>query len=203
MKKVNLLIALLICLTASAQIDHNFGVKAGTNYSHSRSDWSIYEGKIGYYLGGYFNLGLSNIVSLRPELLLVNQGSKVSKTLNFLDADDFDIGESNLNDIFIQLPITFRFKVVSPLHIEIGPQVGYLIKRTEVFKKLPIDPSLEGERINYEASLLDQFDISLNGGFGFDITNRLEVNARYSWGLIELDDHYKTSVISLGLGFKI
>lgn len=203
MKKVNLLIALLICLTASAQIDHNFGVKAGTNYSHSRSDWSIYEGKIGYYVGGYFNLGLSDIVSLRPELLLVNQGSKVSRALNVLYADVFDIGESNLNDIFIQLPITFRFKVVSPLHIEIGPQLGYLIKRTEVFKKFPYDPSVEGAKTKYPLSGIDQFDIALNGGFGFDITNKLEVNARYSWGLTELDNHYKTSVISLGLGYNL
>ncbi|MBO6828559.1 porin family protein [Allomuricauda sp.] len=201
MKKVNLLIALLICLTASAQIDHNFGVKAGANYSHSRSDWSIYEGKIGYYVGGYFNLGLSDIVSLRPELLLVNQGSRVYRDLP--NGFGFDTVENNVNDIFIQLPITFRFKVVSPLHIEIGPQMGYLIKRTEVFKEVPIDSSMEGERINYDASLFDQFDVALNGGFGFDITNKLEVNARYSWGLTELDNHYKTSVISLGLVLRI
>ena len=82
-------------------------------------------------------------------------------------------------------------------------QMGYLIKRTEVFKEVPIDSSMEGERINYDASLFDQFDVALNGGFGFDITNKLEVNARYSWGLTELDNHYKTSVISLGLVLRI
>lgn len=203
MKKVNLLIAVLICFTASAQFDNTFGIKAGTNYSHSRSSLSIFEGKISYYLGGYFNLGLSDIVSLRPELLLVNQGSKVPNEIYFVNTNDLYVGESNLNDIFIQLPITLRIKVVRPLHIEIGPQMGYLIKRTEVFKTFPHDPSVEGAKTKYPLSDTDQFDVALNGGLGFDITNRLELNARYSWGLIELDDYYKTSVISLGLGFKI
>lgn len=61
MKKANLLIAVLICFTASAQFDNNFGVKAGTNYSQFRPDVEYYngekvqdfQGKLGYYVGGF------------------------------------------------------------------------------------------------------------------------------------------------------
>ncbi len=205
MKKANLLITLLICVTASAQFDNSFGIKAGTNYSQFRADRDIPKGKISYYAGGYFNFSLTDKISLQPELLLANQGTKYSREISDHDGFDFNIEniESNFNDLSILVPFIFRYKLAEDLFLELGPQLGYLIKRTEVVKKASFDPSLEGEKTKYPLSEFDRFDLGLNGGLGFDLTDRLELNARYSWGLIELDDYYKTSVISLGLGYNL
>ncbi len=206
MKKTCLFIALLTTITTSAQLDNSFGIKAGTNYSQFIGDSDdIYKGKIGYYVGGYFNIGLSDKLSLRPELMMVNQGTKFSRSVPYGLGPDLNNEnmESNLNDLSILIPVTFRYELVGRLFLELGPQVGYLVKRTEVFKKTPFDSSVEGAKSKYPLSQFDRFDFGLNGGLGFDLTDRLELNARYSWGLIELDDHYKTSVVSLGLGFKI
>jgi len=208
MKKANLLIALVICFTASAQFDNSFGIKAGTNYSKYIADYDTYKRKIGYYVGGFFNIRISDKTSIRPELLLANQGTKTSIEIN----NDFNIGEpviaegeivSNINQLVILLPVNFRIELIDRLHLELGMQAGYLVKIQEVLKRVPFDPSLEGEKNKFPLSELDRFDFGLNGGLGFEITDRLELNARYGLGLIELNNFYKTSVISLGLGFKI
>lgn len=208
MKKANLLIALLLCFTASAQFDNTFGIKAGTNYSQFITDWgNYYKGKIGYYVGGFFNISISDKTSIRPELLLTNQGSKTSIEINndFNDGPEIVEGEivSNINQLMIVLPVNFRVEVINRLHLELGMQAGYILRMQEVWKKVPYDPSLEGEKNKYPLSESDRFDFGLNGGLGFDLTDRLELNARYSLGLIELNDYYKTSVISLGLGYNL
>lgn len=208
MKKANLLIALLFCFIASAQFDNTCGVKAGTNYSQFIADWgNYYKGKIGYYVGGFFNIGISDKTSIRPELLLANQGTKTSLEINNdFGADPYIVeGEivSNINQLMILLPVNFRVELINHLHLELGIRVGYILRIQEVWKKVPYDPSLEGKKNKYSLSESDRFDFGLNGGLGFDLTDRLELNARYSLGLIELNDYYKTSVISLGLGFRI
>lgn len=208
MKKVNLLIALMICFTASAQFDNNFGIKAGANYSKYITDYDSYKRKIGYYIGGFFNIRISDKTGIRPELLLANQGAKISIEID----NDFNNGEpviaegeivSNINQLMILLPVNFRVEVMNSLHLELGMQAGYVVKMQEVLKKFPYDPSMEGEKTKYPLSESDRFDFGLNGGLGFDLTDQLELHARYSLGLIELNDYYKTSVISLGLGYNL
>ncbi|AEM69822.1 hypothetical protein Murru_0773 [Allomuricauda ruestringensis DSM 13258] len=209
MKKANLLIAVLICFTASAQFDNNFGVKAGTNYSQFRPDVEYYngekvqdfQGKLGYYVGGFFNIAISDKSSIRPELLFANQGT-TSKEF-YVDFFYEEEGEvvNKVNDLMILLPVSYRLALVDFLFLEVGIQPGYTLKRTVVVKEVSFEPSWEGERATY--SNFDRFDFSLNGGLGFDLTDQMELNLRYSYGLIERDDIIKTSVISLGLGFNL
>lgn len=204
MKKNNLFIALLIGIVISAQSDNSFGIKAGANYSQFISDRDIYKGKIGYYVGGFFNFGISDKTSIRPELLFANQGTKTSVMVpnpNDLGNPNFGIAEANLNDLTILIPVSFRYKLIERLFVEAGLQVGYTIKRTEIFKKVTFDPSFEGQKVVF--SDFDKFDLGLNGGIGFDLTKILEFHFRYSSGIIERGNSYKTSILSLGLGIKI
>lgn len=208
MKKSKLLIVLLISITASAQVDNSFGIKAGTNYSQFRPDIEFYgetvqdfKGKIGYYIGGFYNVGISDKSSVRPELLLANQGT-TSKEL-YLEFFYGEQGEvlNKVNDLMILLPVSYRLKLVDFFLLEVGIQPGYALKRTVLAKEVSFEPSWEGERVTH--SNFDRFDFSLNGGLGFELNNQLELNLRYSYGLIERDDSIKTSVISLGLGYNL
>ncbi|MCK0161692.1 porin family protein [Allomuricauda sp. F6463D] len=208
MKKINLLIALLICITASAQLDNTFGIKAGTNYSQFRPDVEYYgekvqdfQGKIGYYIGGFFNVRISDKTSIRPELLLANQGTTLNEIYSeFLYGEEGEV-VNKVNELVILLPINFRFELIESFFLEVGIQPGYALKRTIVAKKVSFEPSWEGEKTTY--SNFDRFDFGLNGGLGFDLTDQLELNLRYSYGLIERDNTIKTSVISFGLGFNL
>lgn len=208
MKKANLLVALLFCFTVSAQFDNTFGIKAGTNYSQFRPDIEFYgekvqdfKGKIGYYIGGFYNVGISDKSSVRPELLFANQGT-TSKEL-YLDLYYGVEGEvlNKVNDLMILLPVSYRLMLVDFFLLEVGIQPGYALKRTVLAKEVSFEPSWEGERVTH--SNFDRFDFSLNGGLGFELNNQLELNLRYSYGLIERDDSIKTSVISLGLGYNL
>ena len=208
MKKTCLFIALLTTITTSAQLDNSFGIKAGTNYSQFRPDMEFYgetvqdfKGKIGYYMGGFYNVGISDKSSVRPELLLANQGT-ISKEL-YQELVYGEQGEvlNKVNDLMILLSVSYRLKLVDFFLLEVGIQPGYALKRTVLAKEVSFEPSWEGERVTH--SNFDRFDFSLNGGLGFELNNQLELNLRYSYGLIERDDRIKTSVISLGLGYNL
>ncbi|MFC4221167.1 porin family protein [Flagellimonas marina] len=212
-KKTNLLIALaiVICTTASAQFNNAVGIKAGANYSQFRPDFKIegykvldFQAKMGYYAGGFFNVGVSERASIRPELLFANQGTRTSSEIVFEKPNEPPMAGEVVtiwNELVLLLPINFRYKVVERLYVEAGLQAGYAIKRTEVVKKIDFDPSLEGHKETH--SDIDRFDLGLNGGLSFDATDILELHFRYSYGLLERDNTYKTSVFNLGLGIKI
>lgn len=210
MKKTYLFIALLTTITTSAQSDNSFGIKAGTNYSQFRPDIELYgetiqdfKGKIGYYIGGFYNVGISDKSSVRPELLLANQGTTLSEF--YIESFYYDTIEgkvvNKVNDLMILLPVSYRLKLVDFFLLEVGIQPGYALKRTVLAKEVSFEPSWGGERVTH--SNFDRFDFSLNGGLGFKLNNQLELNLRYSYGLIERDDSIKTSAISLGLGYNL
>ncbi|USD26106.1 outer membrane beta-barrel protein [Flagellimonas marinaquae] len=136
MKKANLLVALLICFTASAQLDNTFGIKAGTNYSQFRPDIEFYgvkaldfQGKIGYYVGGFFNISISDKTSIRPELLLANQGTRTLSEV-YVEYVDYNkdpmAGEvvTKVNELIILLPVNVRIELVERFYLELGIQPG-------------------------------------------------------------------------------
>ena len=84
MKKLLLFKLLLVSITVFSQSDNSFGIKAGTNYSQFTPDFKVagitvldYQGKFGYYIGGFYNFNLSDKFNLQTELLLANQGTKI------------------------------------------------------------------------------------------------------------------------------
>lgn len=127
MKKANLLVALLICFTASAQLDNTFGIKAGTNYSQFRPDIEFYgvkaldfQGKIGYYVGGFFNISISDKSSIRPELLFANQGTTSKELyLEFIYGEEGEV-VNKVNDLMILFPVSYRLALVDFLFLEVG-----------------------------------------------------------------------------------
>ncbi|UOY07783.1 PorT family protein [Muricauda sp. SCSIO 64092] len=217
MKKIGLLTVLLISISISAQFEASFGVKAGTNYSQFTPDMEVagtttleYQGKIGYYVGGFMNISLSDKLSIQPELLFANQGTKTF-------VENFPARESpaeperlvdvktNVNEYSILLPVVFRYGFTETFFIEAGPQVSYAFDRTDIIRLNELDPSTEGEEVTDSPFVtdFDELDIAVNLGVGIDLTEKLELNLRYALGIIERDDNYKTAVINFGLGFKV
>ncbi|MFS4494457.1 porin family protein [Maribacter sp. 2308TA10-17] len=215
MKKISFLIISLLSFTISAQTDSSFGFKAGANYAQFTPDIVIagitaidYQGKTGYYIGGFYNFSLSEKFSVQPELLVANQGTQiVNGEISLRDASgDFTVGsiESNLNEFSILLPVMIQFKLTDNLFLEGGPQVAYAFKRTELIKKNPFDLSSEGQKSTASpfVSDFDKLDLGLNIGIGYNLTEKLDLNLRYSLGLLERDN-YKTSIFNLGIGFRL
>ena len=217
MKKIYFLIALFIFITGSAQSDNVFGVKAGTNFSQFTPDVEIagvealdYRLKIGYYAGVFYSVKVSEKFSVQPELLFANQGTRTSlgdiPVRQVIPEPEILVDiRTNVKELAILLPVTLRYQVTKSFFLEIGPQLSYAIERTEVIKRNELDPSTEGDEVADSAFVndFDRFDAGINLGIGVPLSKGLELNGRYTLGIIERDDNYKTSVISIGLGFKI
>ena len=219
MKTIHLLVALFVSMSSSAQLGTAFGVKAGTNYAQFISDDFIvdfsftpveFQGKIGYYVGGFMNIGLSDKLSIRPELLFANQGTRTfylygrQRDTPREPEIELDV-KTNVNEHTLLLPVVFRYGLTETFFLEAGAQIAYAFNRTEIFRLNEFDPSTEGEeaQISLFTSDYDKLDIGASLGVGVDLTEKLELNLRYVLGIVEREDEYRTSVINFGLGFTI
>lgn len=217
MRKITLLITVLISFTLSEQFSNTIGIKAGVNYSQFTPDFEVagitaleYQGKIGYYVGTFVNIGFSDTFSLQPELLFASQGTRtfvedLSIRGGFAEPEQFVDIKTSVNEYSILLPVIFRYSLTEILFVEAGPQVGYAFSRTEIIKVNEFDPSTEGEKSTNSplTTNFDKFDAGATIGIGYNLTEKLELNLRYALGIIERDDNYKTSVINFGVGFKV
>ena len=123
------LVSLCILTATQAQQDERayFGIKAGVNMANIRSanhftDGDLLNTKTGLAGGLFYHLGLTKAISLQPELLYSQMGSKfddgTSATLN-------SAGQVDLN--YLSLPILIRVSPLKWLGLYAGPQLDYFI----------------------------------------------------------------------------
>ena len=158
----------LIGITAFAQKDSGFGIKAGLNYNQN-GDLSFKQvqsagedliagsdGKVGYHVGFYGKLDMPKIY-IRPELIY-------TKTKSSYDVDG---GTNDYNVSKIDLPVLLGYKIIGPLHIFAGPAFQY---------------TLSNDLKNVElADLKNDFTIGAHFGVGVNLGN-IGLDVRYERG---------------------
>ncbi|MDM1137323.1 PorT family protein [Empedobacter falsenii] len=202
MKKLILGIALFGGLSAAnAQID--LGVKGGLNFPTLSGDSrQIYQNqtkfRTDFYVGGYANYKITDQISFQPELLYSKQGAGLKTN---------DNSKAKLITHNINIPLMGRYEIMDGLNVEFGPQLGFLVsakKKTE-----------EG-KINEKEKYVDNFktfDFGLNFGAAYKITDELEINARFTKGLSNINDYYPQTIndnykitntyFSVGIAYKL
>lgn len=114
MKKLLLVavMALGFGFSAAAQ-DVTFGVKGGLNFSNvkveTNSGGASPDGRVGYYVGGLADFGISQEFHIQPEVLVSSEG-----------VDDAFIS-------FVNIPVLAKYYVAEGFNIQAGPQLGILI----------------------------------------------------------------------------
>ncbi|MGB5497823.1 MAG: porin family protein [Maribacter sp.] len=172
MKKTILLAALaLVSLTAFAQSDSGFGIKAGLNYNQN-GDLSFQQvqsagedliagsdGKVGYHVGFFGKLDFPKIY-IRPELIY-------TKTKSSYDVDggtnDYDISK-------LDIPVLLGYKIIGPLHIFAGPAFQYTLNN-----------DLEDVELD---DVKNDFTIGAHFGIGVNLGN-IGLDVRYERGFSE------------------
>jgi len=209
MKKITLLIGLaifLINLNAIGQgTSTEFGIKAGINYSNFikgndiPSEFPIdFNGKIGFHIGGFLRLGLTEKLILKPELLFSTQGAEyeIRMVIETQDPNDpffYDNFKADIKENLILLPIMLDYYFNERFDIEFGPQLGFVIN-----KKITDN----SEIINYEIDDYDNFEIGLNLGLGYNFAEKYRIGLRYNYGIMERNN-LKSSIFQIGLEYKI
>ncbi|MGI9548250.1 MAG: porin family protein [Flavobacteriaceae bacterium] len=193
MKKLIFLSLISIFLLSSC-VTPRYGVKVGGNYATiGGDDTDNIDGKIGLYLGGVAELGITDRFAVQPEVLFSQQGAKYS------DSGGFD-GQFNFN--YINVPIMAKFKPSDAFSIELGPQIGFLLTAKDKF-----DSPTSGE--DDIKDFVGSTDFGGNIGIGYELDMGLNFNARFNYGFSNINDFdtggldisNNNCVFSLGVGW--
>lgn len=193
MKNITLIFSAFFMLVFSAQAQDQrstIGLKTGVNFANIGGDADT-DMRLGYHLGGFAKIQLSDAVAIQPEILYSLQGYKTEGAsfggVTFVE-------EENVNLHYINIPVMFKFYPMEGFNLQVGPQFGYLAAVT-----------FDGEDVKEESGLQDT-DFGLAFGAGFDL-NDVQIGARYNLGISDIvddqDDSFKAQnrVIQVYIGF--
>lgn len=205
MKKIFYLLVIIFSTNLGAQ-ELNFGVKGGINRSSVIGDLSIdYNGRISFHAGVFAEIPLKGKFSFHPELLYSSQGFTFS--VEEFRFDSLDPSVSNDSRAwtardFLTIPLITRFNFTEKFSVELGPQIGFLIKSYG---------EALGDRGSFSGNF--QFDIGPTLGVGYDV-DKFKLQLRYFLGVSDLlresifeengiDDNQFDSVFQLSIGYVI
>ncbi|MES2812081.1 MAG: porin family protein [Bacteroidota bacterium] len=196
MKKLLLtaIIAVFAFGSTNAQ-ETKFGVKAGLNLGTLSGDFedafvdSDMKMRPSFHVGGFAEIKLSPKFAVQPELLYSVEGGK----------QDVDGSSEKLiwDLAYVNVPIMAKYYATEKLSLELGPQVGFLMKAEATF---------DGDTVAEFKEDSKSTAISLNLGAGYNITENLFGSVRYSLGMtniLDMDDFdSKSNVLALSVGYK-
>lgn len=175
MKKVLLsAVAVMAFMSVSAQ-ETRFGVKAGANLSTFGGDAEDAKSLVGFQVGGFAEIKLTDKFAIQPEILFSTQGAKSEESALGSTAEY----KSNLS--YLNIPVMAKYYVAEKFSLEAGPQIGFLLSAKEKYEFSGNGVSESGKedvKDSYES-----IDFGVNFGAGYDFTENLSVGLRYNLGL--------------------
>lgn len=233
-KKIILSLLLISSTIGFSQI--RLGAKAGLNVASLTGEFPAYlnsKSKIGFHAGLTAEIPFKvSKFSLLGELLVSTQGVITERTNDAFDTSIGNVHEEqkqNLKLTNINLPVLLRYRVIKKLSIEAGPQFGYIVSaKTKIEYTNSAFPQ-QNETIDLDnikggtfvsggttysyKSTINRFDLGLNIGATYDITNAFYVQTRYNFGLTDVDKRstngssinswkLKNSVFQLSAGYR-
>lgn len=179
-------------VTGLAQQQVKFGPKAGVNLATLSGDDDA-EMKIGFHVGAVAEIKFNDKFSLQPEVLYSAQGAQ--------SKENTDI---KTNNDYINIPIMAKYYFVEGFSLELGPQVGFLMKA-----------EAKGENGSLDTKdFYKSVDFGVGVGLAYDLPQGFFVNARYNLGLSKINEDFdagpitietediKNNVIQIGIGYK-
>jgi opacity protein-like surface antigen len=204
MKKVLLIaaIALLSLSNVNAQ-DVKFGVKTGLNLSNFTGDVQNAETKVGFNIGAFVEIGLSDKFTFQPEILFSTQGAKSEYSEGSYSF------EQTMKFNYLNVPLILEYAVSDKFALQFGPQIGFLLSADREGTEI-----IGGNTFTIKEDFKDSFksiDFGLNFGASFDIVENIFIGARYNLGLANIldfedmdsdDDKAQNSVFSISVGYR-
>ncbi|WP_166921875.1 porin family protein [Flavobacterium poyangense] len=203
MKKMMLTAVAVMAFAFSNAQEVKFGVKGGINLHTLTGDVENESPKVGFQVGGFAEIKISDKFSVQPEILFSTQGAKFEESNSLVSTKD------NTCLSYLNVPVMAKFYVVEKFSLEAGPQIGFLLAakskyetKSEVFGSESGDEDIKKD--------FESIDFGVNFGAGYDFTENLSVGLRYNLGLsniakVEAGDEkfsVKNSVFALSVGYK-
>ena len=199
MKKIILSAIAVMAFGFTNAQEVKFGVKGGVNFANLTGDVDDASMKVGFNVGGFAEIKVSDKFSVQPELLYSTQGAKEKESGSGYNA------EYKLNLGYLNIPVMAKYYVAQGFSLEAGPQIGFLVNAKSKFESTTGGLTVSGTedvKDNFES-----IDFGVNFGAGFDFTENVSAGVRYNVGLSNIakdsgDNKVHNSVLSLSLGYK-
>ena len=190
MKKVMLIAAFVgVCASAAQAKILAFGVKAGLEMPSIKTDNLVGSAKEnnGFHVGFLAQLNAPVIgIGVQPEVLYVRRGVNV---------DEHGVKGKGVSYLDIPVNLTWGvdLKIVRPF-LALTPYLSYALSDVRQVRGTSLVPDIRK---------IDNFNYGLGLGAGVEVFQKLQVMARYSWGLKNLIDNgsYKTRGYTVSLGY--
>lgn len=160
----------------------------------------------GFFAGAYASIPVSDGISLEPGLFYSQKGYDLTgdltiKGAGFLGAN----AKAKLQSEYIDIPVLLKVNI-SGLQLFAGPQFSYLSKAN-----LNSTAGLLGfNLLNNNMDVTQQFnrwDVGVTGGIGYKLSNGININASYDYGLSKLDKNQNTNAYNqafkVGFGIEL
>ena len=224
MKYLYFVVALkLTCILSHAQTLYpRLGITASINtYGESNQDM---EPRIGFTAGLGYNLTLSNTISLQAELNYVQKSFKSlsSSTTSIQYGDDIYVLQENISHqytfSYLELPLLLKARL---LHdnlfilggLSVGMGLGGSHKYTYESTSSYLDPVYEegSGKIKFgdTSSTTDEdvyfdnrWDVGLQVGLGAVVAKKIQIECRYNFGMINLNENTDSKSRCLQISFS-
>ena len=179
MNKTSLVFFSILLFGYAARSQTRIGLKVGLNLANQTKSISIpqvpntkinTEPFVGYQLGVFYNSKLSKSLSLSAE----TNFSVIGSSMRLSDSEG-KIYDTNEKLGYIELPLTLQYSF-NKFYIGAGPSVGI-----KVFSKL-----LGFENRSFDITSYKSIDAAGNILIGYNLSNKLHLNARYSNGFVNI-----------------
>jgi opacity protein-like surface antigen len=183
MKKIILSSLFVLAVSFTYAQKAQFGIKGGLNSSNFSGDTEgiDFKSRIGFNLGAFAAIKLSEKITLQPEILYSTQGAKAVNVSALYD-DIIYTGDVKFNLSYINVPVMIKYYVADKFNLEAGPQIGFLTSAKTSTK-------LDGSSQSVDEDVKDSFesvDFGLNFGAGYDFTKNFSAGIRYNLGLANI-----------------
>lgn len=162
------------------------GVKTNLNVtSFLGDDVNDDDFKLGWSAGLYYHIPINQTLAIQPEVNYSRIGAKYKNEI--VNTENLSTTYSNTTTLdYIQVPVVLKiYPGGSRFNFEIGPQIGFNVYASN---KAKFNTNIAGENITREVKTdisdnVEKVDFGAVAGIGYNITDHVNVGARYYLGL--------------------
>jgi len=179
LRSIKSILIFIFLFSFTSSFGQNFiGAKAGVNLGTLNGDDNILtssaKANLGLNFGAVFEIGLSDLISIQPELLFIQKGYRTDDSQEFLGITTSFKSELNLN--YFELPVLLKLKFGQPeksnFFFTVGPSLGYAISgRTILEFRSDFENELIDEPIEFGEE--DGFKMTLKWGLPLETQDTL------------------------------
>jgi opacity protein-like surface antigen len=210
--------AMLGVVSLSAQektTSSQFGIKSAANMSSfNGKDVGDNDYKVGFSAGVYGHFPITDRFAIQPEVNFTRLGGREKTEVSNVANTTVKYNNKTTLD-YIQVPVMFKFYPgASRFNIEAGPQVGFNIygKNKEMVSTFANNTVYNDTQVTDVKDNVKNFDFGFNFGLGYNLTDHLNVGARYYMGITKITENtnngatlgkdIKNHSFSVGVGYS-